>query len=1821
VRISRSSISKNTAMEEAGGLKLVNPAHGSSLTSCVVAANWAGVRGGGLGIVGLDLVSDLVLVDVQLVNNTAAGEAGGGLLLTGPLGLLIIGGELSGNAAGAAAAIDYSSSADGTLSASMGSSDAFSAGSTGLTAAGGGMLLEGCSWAALQGVDVWGNAAPAGCGGGIAVDACGKFMLDGATVEGNVAASGGGVCVLGVPGYVSLQNSSVSSNRALLGGVWGGVGSTLSPTPEPHLSCRVPGTGGGLCLDVQGQVLVNGSTISRNQARNGGAMALGVCSDPERCALGLAGATFTNNTAVQGGGGALYFTSAVSPDQVLCGEDYNTSQAVGYAAGTSFPALSTILAAADFGSNSSSSAAAPAAAPATAAAGTGSSTAGSSTAGSSSSSSTSTSYGAAEADSGSSSTFVPGGEDGEGTVAETVSFDPTATAEPTATTVSFTTVTKGRNRKSTKGQAPTANAATTTSAADASSMRVSEAETPSGSSGGVSVELGAASADAAAAGGSSTEGFNPSAAAASTGSSGDVEVAEAGSATEPFDPVSAATVGFDPTAAATEGFHPTVISSDEATDTAAATEGFNPFAGSSSSSSSAAETEGFDPTAAAAAASASNETPAEMPAFDLSGTSSSFSMPDAASGDYDEGTVASSEGFDPTAAAADPSMFGIASVPGTADASHQQLGAASSSAQAAFQQRSARAAAAAANQQLLAESGRVVSTQQGAPAAVPNDMGTLSPRLGDATEALKVLKPPKESTYTFAVGNGLTASTTVFVNAAATAAAADAAVQSSEALSETQGQLPAAADASSMAVPVTGLVTAAAQKAGVAAAVIGNWQKAGSVRLLELLEVGAVNATQLARYWTPEGGLVQPQPQRSKDTPDFDLYSAIAAALVKQQQPAGSSSITSETGRFAAQPQARFNPYTMTCDPVQNPAACPVPRPRDAVKGAAGSSSHGKHAKDAMTAQAAAEAAAMAAGGVAVPQAAASAANPTSSGLGSVAAAAEGGVVGSAATSSKAVGSSSDGNGRRRLMEIDEAAAANEAAAAVEAAVATAAAGEESRAPASGLILQGTSQCGTFEDNTAIGAKAYGPVVTSRPAGLRVWDNSGDLNGPNPVRIATGGQVQVQIQVVDVFGGVVTSGATDYIRVRATLQNPSASSSLAGAAALPGISSSLSGSSSSVAAVGASPGVSTDGDSETDAKGVILSGLQQLSSSNGTLILSGLRLSGPPGTNTTLYLKASDPSLLPASVPVSLTSCSAGYMQLPGSCQLCPAGTYSFDPEEPRCALCPAGATCNGTVVVPVSGFWHSNPRSAQIHACSNLLACARDNVRRQQLVDWQASNFGAGLILGKPKEAAAAAVGEYMQEQCAAGYTGTLCANCVQEPAAIAANRVSHGRVAGACVACGDRRAVLGMYLAARLYDLALWAALTWLTWRAAKAWAQAVTLNPATAAATAGSLPPSSAAAASLSARMAGGAGEKGGSIGANGMVLASSDAAAAAAAAVGTSAPLQAHVSVFLDYLQMLSIISCSVASYSWPRSLQTFMTGFTFVPLGTSRWVPVECLLPAQLAYARSIVALLVTAALPLFYLGMSAGVWIAALVMGKMQRTPILALVVGTSLFYPLITMSALNAFSCTYIDSPRVGPGEVVSAPGSYWSLDPEVKCYEGQHLQLMLGFGLPVVLLVVLAWPLLLASMLWDSRFRIREQQQHPATRRRYLVRKTIKLCHQLLGIYSGFTRPKLYLWPVLVEVRKLLLCVVVVLASGSAPAVQLYVLWGLLALVLLLEWWARAKSTRALLALQLVAVGALQAVVYLAAAFTQVRGCYCWQGGVGLAVSSPVLADNRSW
>lgn len=1742
-RLVSSSIGRNQATEQAGGLKLLNPAQGSALLNVTVSNNWAGLKGGGLAIVGVDLASEVALVDTHLVNNTASGQAGGGLWLSGPLGLLMVGGEVSANTAGSAAAAAAAAASDGSASAAS------------LQASGGGVLLEDCSWAALHGVDIFGNAALAGCGGGLALSGCGKFLLSGSTVLGNVAGSGGGLCALDMLSFLTLADSTISSNRVLLGGLWdSGAPSSaaLSPTPEPHLHCGVAGTGGGMCISSLGEVLINGSTVSRNQARNGGAMALSLCSDGDKCSLGLVGTRFLNNTAVQGGGGAVYFSTAVSPYQVRCGEDYNTSSVASFARGTSFPSLASLLESAAFLHSSS---------------------------GSNTTSSTST------------GPAVPGS--GPGSSGSSSGGAGDATSDPSSSGSTATTP-------------------------------------PDTSNGGVSINEG-------------VDTVNPTPPSSGTSSEEEILVSTPGSQGMPAE-------GTAPdgsiAGAAADTYTPDALSGDPATTTVSFDSG-EERAG--------AQVSGMTP--AAAAPPASPSVAADMQTTVVAGASQAESAragdgvaaPTAPSGTSrastpaaaaDDGIDASTDGYIPPGGpSADPGMFTIASVPEVRPALH----APANSSLAAFQARSAQVAAGLQQEQakqqvrmaahgstglhaaamaaataavnarhrsrqhaaeaqlpgaqlvpdasLAASDATALAAVAGASAAdrgedaaghMPDSMGA-DWGLADAAEGLRVIRRPQDrnsgpSAAGTAPGSSTTEADALLAAAKSTAAAARAASSGITAarahtagaaadpsgVQLVGGELQQRADsrprlteatARTLAVPVTLTVLQAAEKAGVHPKVTTAWQRVGTVSLGTLLDAGVVNATLLGDFWdaypkpTSAAGAAHAAASKVAGWQQ-QFYANLAAVLTRAAAQSDRLSDAGAAGNGTAASRSGQAALPYACDTVQNPAACPVPKAPRAGDFASG----GSHAAAAGPAFAAAAAAA---GVVSVQQ--------------------ERGSSSSSLASSRG----------RRLAQVEEMVTAAEDAAGNMTFMSTEVVSVGAPAPvaaaSSGFILQGSSQCGLFSHNQALGARAYGPVVTSRPAGLRVWGSAAANDSTSSIPVATGGQLQVQVSVVDVFGGIVTSGAADFIRIRATLSPP------LGATGSSRKSGELLAAASSMSAAAAADLISRgDSGREKDDNGVELSGLQQLSSSNGSLILSGLQLSGLPGTNTTLFIVASDPSLLPASLPITLTSCSAGYMQLPGQCQMCPVGTFSFTADEPLCSLCPVGASCNGTLLVPTAGYWASTPRSAQVHACLNPAACARDALRQQQLADWQATHYGRGAIVGKSKDSLVREMEQYMTDQCAAGYTGRMCGVCTQEPAATARNRVSHGMVGGACVACGERKTVIGTFVLVRLFDLVLWAVLTFLACKAATAWAQAISLNPGTAAATAGSLPPSTAS---------GRNGSRGGPKGE--LVIATSAVAAAAAAEVPVSAVLHAHVTVFFDYLQMLSIISASAASYAWPRVLKTFMAAFAFVPLGTSRWVSAECLLPYTVSYRHSIVALLLTAALPLLYLMSSAAVWIFGLFRGHTHRAAMMALIVGTGLFYPLITMSALSVFSCHTLDDSKTAlPGEQLSAVGSYWTLDPELQCYHGQHLQLTLGFGLPVVLLVVFAWPLLLASMLWDSRFRIRDQQLHPATRRRYLVRKTIKMCHQILGVMCGFIRPRLYLWPVVAEVRKLLLCVVVVLVAGSPAPVQLYVLWGLVASMLVLEWWLRPGATWPIVGLQLVGLGAVQGVIYLASAFTQVCG-----------------------
>lgn len=65
--------------------------------------------------------------------------------------------------------------------------------------------------------------------------------------------------------------------------------------------------------------------------------------------------------------------------------------------------------------------------------------------------------------------------------------------------------------------------------------------------------------------------------------------------------------------------------------------------------------------------------------------------------------------------------------------------------------------------------------------------------------------------------------------------------------------------------------------------------------------------------------------------------------------------------------------------------------------------------------------------------------------------------------------------------------------------------------------------------------------------------------------------------------------------------------------------------------------------------------------------------------------------------------CGVGEYLVSGYCACCPQFTFSFTEHHRsrECEKCPEFALCSGgDVLLPQSGFWHSSPRSVQIHQC-----------------------------------------------------------------------------------------------------------------------------------------------------------------------------------------------------------------------------------------------------------------------------------------------------------------------------------------------------------------------------------------------------------------------------------------------------------------------------------------------------------------------------------------
>ena len=103
------------------------------------------------------------------------------------------------------------------------------------------------------------------------------------------------------------------------------------------------------------------------------------------------------------------------------------------------------------------------------------------------------------------------------------------------------------------------------------------------------------------------------------------------------------------------------------------------------------------------------------------------------------------------------------------------------------------------------------------------------------------------------------------------------------------------------------------------------------------------------------------------------------------------------------------------------------------------------------------------------------------------------------------------------------------------------------------------------------------------------------------------------------------------------------------------------------------------------------------------------------GVEDTLTIVSEQDPKIRLDIPFSTRKCFPGETTVGKECSKCPREFYGFDPSLP-CLPCESGAECGGgAAMVPMEGYWHSNPFSPVFRKCIKSTACAYTD-RRQKL-------------------------------------------------------------------------------------------------------------------------------------------------------------------------------------------------------------------------------------------------------------------------------------------------------------------------------------------------------------------------------------------------------------------------------------------------------------------------------------------------------------------------
>uniref|UniRef100_A0A383WGI8 Uncharacterized protein n=1 Tax=Tetradesmus obliquus TaxID=3088 RepID=A0A383WGI8_TETOB len=433
---------------------------------------------------------------------------------------------------------------------------------------------------------------------------------------------------------------------------------------------------------------------------------------------------------------------------------------------------------------------------------------------------------------------------------------------------------------------------------------------------------------------------------------------------------------------------------------------------------------------------------------------------------------------------------------------------------------------------------------------------------------------------------------------------------------------------------------------------------------------------------------------------------------------------------------------------------------------------------------------------------------------------------------------------------------------------------------------------------------------------------------------------------------------------------------------------------------------------------------------------------GSSSSNSSRLLRALEPAIM----SLQVRSCIPGEATAaPDACQECLEGSFSLEPSNATCDAAPDGALApGGTAIIPLEGYWSSDPQSNQVHRCPNPAACQGN---RSILLDSCSSPAGPQWPCTGP--------GQFSALQCSSGYSGNLCAVC----------KLGFGATKPfTCRHCLPKPTLLGLYIVAAVVMLLLIKLLCMFTMAEASRSNQGIGSSSNSSIGPTASLPRSQQGAAAAEASAA------------PGTCTARSNSSSSSSSSSSDNGTEPSMLLRALVLFMQYQIIVASVG-VSWPAPLEVPLQGLAWIWSGASpETLAPDCLLRdgsdsgSSLAVKR--VMFHVLAPLAMLCVLVAVEVLTAFAAAAGRARSKALLLLPGRLLatalvvlffFLPSLSRTAFSLFACIRIDAPAAAP-YAAAAVGWFSVLDTNAACFgDGWHKkQLQLRQGLKALLLWV---------------------------------------------------------------------------------------------------------------------------------------------------------------